>query len=795
VFQNKSTKTDGQQAGTVRRSALNEKRQPITVQQNLVSIQQTLGNQAANGLLATALMQPKLMQPKLRIGPVGDAYEQQAERLADQVMEMKEAPVAENPPVIDDVPLAAMQRVCVTCEDEALRRQAIDEDEELLLQRQAQAIAASSGDDAAAGSGIEAQVGALRSGGQPLSPVLLSFYEPRFNHDFSAVRVHTDSRSAQVSQRVQARAFTVGRDVVFGAGEYQPASRNGRHLIAHELTHVIQQTPLVARRSPALQPSTVAEKLPGNTAEQAPTPADGPEQQALPNAAQTQTASDQTAAVPGLIVEQAAEVGAAEQMSKTDFLSELQRQICQSADVAMAGSEFTAQDCPWIDMYLRFYEGRSASRLESDLLRYASEAVGVRTAREYIPFIAARVQRSVAVWVKTGEITGVPDGIPTGLPGFGLVGRLLFKARAGGPSGSPNPVAVQAQLGPGQSLSSSIQSRMRPVFGQNISHVRVHTDATAAGLSTGYNARAFTVGHHVAFASGEFRPGTLMGDALLAHELAHVVQQGGAHSSASMHRNTSNVAVNGLERDADRSAVGALIGLWGNNTARSRLKSNGIVRPQRNAGLRLQRCAAIGRALFPIADRGWSREGILEILCSDPAGKTDIKVLKDYKVYSYEAYTYERQYFTDASKTTKKGRPALHTVGGYHNRKKREIGFDVGITNAKAASTLIHELTHAKQHIRFEEKRKKQPGAKPPTKAEKEYEAHIKQEEFNIRKGYPPKRANFRKMVSGKWVVNEPAIRKYVDKVYGIGPKKYYTDRMIDYKTNKKGPLGPWKCP
>lgn len=81
----------------------------------------------------------------------------------------------------------------------------------------------------------------LHSSGQPLDAATRSVMEPRFGHDFSSVRVHTDAKAAASAQAVNALAYTVGRDVVFGEGQYAAQSNAGRKLIAHELTHVIQQ--------------------------------------------------------------------------------------------------------------------------------------------------------------------------------------------------------------------------------------------------------------------------------------------------------------------------------------------------------------------------------------------------------------------------------------------------------------------------------------------------------------------------------------------------------------------------
>lgn len=81
----------------------------------------------------------------------------------------------------------------------------------------------------------------LRSPGQPLEPTVRAALEPRFGHDFSRVRVHTGSRAAESARAVNALAYTLGRDVVFAAGQYAPATAKGQKLLAHELTHVLQQ--------------------------------------------------------------------------------------------------------------------------------------------------------------------------------------------------------------------------------------------------------------------------------------------------------------------------------------------------------------------------------------------------------------------------------------------------------------------------------------------------------------------------------------------------------------------------
>jgi len=82
----------------------------------------------------------------------------------------------------------------------------------------------------------------LRTPGAPLDPAARGFMESRFGHDFSRVRVHSDQRAAASARAVNAAAYTVGRDMVFASGRYAPGTAGGRRLLAHELTHVVQQS-------------------------------------------------------------------------------------------------------------------------------------------------------------------------------------------------------------------------------------------------------------------------------------------------------------------------------------------------------------------------------------------------------------------------------------------------------------------------------------------------------------------------------------------------------------------------
>lgn len=102
-----------------------------------------------------------------------------------------------------------------------------------------------------------ARIQASRGGGQGLSVPLRRFMEPRFGADFSKVRIHTDANAQQLSRRLSARAFTVGGDIFFGAGQYQPDTAQGRELIAHELTHTLQQGAATAATATTAAPQAI----------------------------------------------------------------------------------------------------------------------------------------------------------------------------------------------------------------------------------------------------------------------------------------------------------------------------------------------------------------------------------------------------------------------------------------------------------------------------------------------------------------------------------------------------------
>src|SRR6266699_2959863 len=100
----------------------------------------------------------------------------------------------------------------------------------------------------------------LNSPGRLLDAGTRAFMEPGFGHDFSQVRVHTDARAAESAQAVNALAYTVGRDVVFGTGQYSPETIEGKKLVAHELTHVVQQDSFTSTPTSMSSPTDAGER-------------------------------------------------------------------------------------------------------------------------------------------------------------------------------------------------------------------------------------------------------------------------------------------------------------------------------------------------------------------------------------------------------------------------------------------------------------------------------------------------------------------------------------------------------
>jgi Domain of unknown function (DUF4157) len=163
---------------------------------------------------------PGAMQPKLAIGPADDPLEHEARRVAHQALRVPRANAFVSDQLMQQNPKSTTR--------------AGAELQELQTERPRSP-------GAIANEPPRSVHEVLRAPGQPLDASVRAFMEPRFGHDFSRVRVHADAAAAESARSVNAIAYTAGSHVVFGAGQYEPGKKSGRMLLAHELTHTIQQ--------------------------------------------------------------------------------------------------------------------------------------------------------------------------------------------------------------------------------------------------------------------------------------------------------------------------------------------------------------------------------------------------------------------------------------------------------------------------------------------------------------------------------------------------------------------------
>jgi len=206
----------------------------------VMNLQRSIGNRAV-----VKLFQSGALQTKLDIGKPGDKYEIEADRLAEKVMK---------------IPDTAVQRQVEEEEEDALyatlsgekntpqvQRQ-LEPEEEDAFQAKFETAAQS---PTATEHGID--FGSLRGHGSPLPNSERRFFEPRFGIDFGHVRMHSGETAAKTAGTLQAKAFTMGNNIVFGRNQYAPGTTAGRNLMAHELTHVVQQGHSTIRKNSFIQ--------------------------------------------------------------------------------------------------------------------------------------------------------------------------------------------------------------------------------------------------------------------------------------------------------------------------------------------------------------------------------------------------------------------------------------------------------------------------------------------------------------------------------------------------------------
>jgi len=201
--------------------------QNVTPTHPVLQLQATIGNQATAQLIRFGI------QAKLKVGEPNDRFEREAHRIADTVLRMG-SPL--HPPIIQRLPSTANDGAQREEEEDIQTLQRQEEEEEVqLLQRRSPSTVPP------VPPGFASRLRSTEGHGHPLPPESRGFFESRFHQDFNSVRVHADGRAADLSRSINAQAFTRGSDIYFATGRFSPGSRSGTRLLAHELTHVVQQ--------------------------------------------------------------------------------------------------------------------------------------------------------------------------------------------------------------------------------------------------------------------------------------------------------------------------------------------------------------------------------------------------------------------------------------------------------------------------------------------------------------------------------------------------------------------------
>jgi len=498
------------------------------------------------------------IQTKLTVNTPGDEYEQEADAVADKIMRMTDnvPPVSNSSPVKiqrkceacgkeepeekeEEYELSAdgmIQRKCATCEEEEKKK---------LFRKE------TASNTSLNVNGVQK---VIQSTGQQLDKSTRSFMESRFGFDFGKVQIHNNSLAHQSAKDINALAYTHQHHIAFGAGQYQPHTESGKKLLAHELTHTLQQDGNNVRRMVKL--NSVPMSHAGFIVEDDVSPAEGV-------------------------------------MTKSAFMATLNDEVCIAVNEGLQGTSYSSDNCPYIRALFARQASSSAAQIEQLIIQYEPSTKAASSAADMIRLLLVRVRSAVRQWKQresledvSGDIAGMMAAISLGPRGAGVTSAdedttVQFKANPGGANNTQSPQSVMQSLGKGHALDSNTKSKMEGAFETSFSNVEIHTDGHAANIATGMNARAFAVGNHIAFASGEHKPGTLIGDTLMAHELAHVLQQnstsGASYSSNSL-----------LEEDADTTAVGVMAKvITGKDIDLSKKKKSGI-----QSGLRLSRCSS-----------------------------------------------------------------------------------------------------------------------------------------------------------------------------------------------------------
>jgi Domain of unknown function (DUF4157) len=447
-----------------------------------------LSRASANSLAANAASKrplPGVVQAKLAVGGINEALEYEADAVADKVMRMADP----TPSILAAPP--QVSRKCAACEEET---------EQKLQTKPAGAPTHAGGVPP-----IVQEV--VRTPGQPLDVATRSFMERRFSRDFSGVRVHTDAKADQSARAVNALAYTVGRDVVFGATQYSPQTHDGLVLLAHELTHTIQQGQTPGITKPLCQISE---------------PGDRYKQQAkVAAAAATHLVGGSESDGP----------------ERPDVDFGCVRAFSSDARNRIFRAPVVGAPAPQADFNSPIDVSEPGEPSEVDADRFADTALKVLARSQPVramgpvapaarPIAPARTLTTLHTASPHGQDPeeAYDEGVEA------IVNRAEYCAAspAGGDDGyGGDGVEPPLSTSVGAPLAADLRERIEPLVGMDLARVRIHSDGEAALLAKQFEARAFAHQTDIFFASGAYAPGTRSGLHLLLHELAHVMQ----HSS------------------------------------------------------------------------------------------------------------------------------------------------------------------------------------------------------------------------------------------------------------------------
>jgi hypothetical protein len=324
--------------------------------------------------------------------------------------------------------------------------------------------------------------------------------------------------------------------------------------------------------------------------------------------------------------------------------------------------------------------------------------------------------------------------------------------------------------GKGKALDSGARARMESGFGANFSRVRVHTDAETAKQAGQLDASAFTAGEHIGFAGGQYRPGTPFGDALLAHELAHVLQQ----RAGRRERGSPNAEVErrGMEQNADRAAASVMGRMAGQPAGPVAAPgATGLGLQLSSCGKKKESSATSKKPDLAPDDFAspWKAEAVASLIAKTNPETIQFIADEGWTIIRFDQ-AFDKWRHDDGS-VTENDLPGLM---GNTRRDQKKIRLQTNLTNREAASTLFHETRHAMSS---------------ESSLDDEAEARIATEEFHIRQGWPESVPGYRNPDGS---VNREKIKESVTSSSHYNPTG---KRRIGRRYTGERVVGGWKKP